>query len=73
MKTKTAEFTIKVRVNVKYCQINPEYLDGEIREPDVTKDTVADYIRALIEMAESEGYFEEFCSAEPVDIKIEVS
>lgn len=71
MKHETAEFTYKVTIKAKYIPIDPEYLDGEIREPDVTKDTVAEYLRALIS-SEDEGYFEEHCSAEPVDIKIEV-
>lgn len=72
MKHETAEFTYKVTIQVKYIPIDPEYLDGEIREPDVTNDTVAEYLRTLLSLAGDEGYFHEHCSAEPVDIDIEV-
>lgn len=72
MKTETAEFTYKVTLKVKYCQIDPEYLAGEVLEPNVTKDTVAEYFKVLTTLAGDEGYFEEFCAAEPVDIKMEI-
>lgn len=73
MKTETAEFTYRVTLKVTYCQIDPELINGEILEPEVTKDTVAEYFKALTTLAGDEGYFEEFCAAEPVDIKMEIS
>lgn len=73
MKTETVEFTYTVTLKVKYSQIDPEYLAGEVIEPNVTKGTVAKYFKTLVSPAEEDAYFNEYCSADLINMKIKVS